>query len=545
MSAKLLLEKRAMFLQNVAYEILSGKKVRLATVANLVGDPTIFDKDLSSIISVLYSHNNLRSETLNEGEQPIKLLEQIYQDLEVWGFKLPSFKKRYEWIKSTTGGSFQNDQQQFGGGEAKALDKPLRRLHEHFYELRMHDDGHAQDNRGVPVTKNTGAQLTALVEHLTVSIKRLATEGASYTVQDDSTRAGRQRTEFLDARYDEAAALINRSIGTTADGPKITLYHIRSEEGEERWFAVSERDLPELRRALAAARPEWDMTKNSKFEYVSTILRSTDPYQVRLVFPDGTQEALVLAILRTIRSSQGDQFEFDQDGLKVKLTSMRKDLLQKVVALLEKKYKVESGPLRGARSVEQTSEELEVLQQIAQPSQIKGEPIVQLVRLPFTPDQIDDAFPSVEVLEDDYVGRHLSVLTLEVLKRSRFSGFVEFDDKYRMMVLWANAPSDDEKDAEGQSFREHLIQILNDHQKTFADILGQVPSVIKTKTGACYYFPSAASLPRVIKARSSLEKAIDAVNQDIEAMEEHAGIERSFNRTLDDDELPIHLEETA
>jgi hypothetical protein len=543
MLAKTLLEQRAIFLQKLAFEILTNPGMRLATVANLAGDPTLFDKDLSSIISILFAHDNLKSENVSAAEQPIKLLEQIYRDLEVRGFKLPNFKRRYEWIKNTTGDSFRNNKKNFEGGEARALDRPLRRLRESFYELRMHDDGHMKDNLGRVLTKHTGGELTGLVENLIASVKKLETEGQAYAVGSDDDRAGKGRTQFLDQRYDEVAALINKSVGTSAEGPIITIYHLHGEGIDgERWYAVPEDDFPGLTRAVLSARPDWNADENSKWEYTSTLLSSPSSYQIKVVFPEGPDTWR--SALNQLEARNGSQLKVEYADNKVTLTSPFKEFLEKVVKALETRFKGQAGLMRGARSVEQFEAEKELLEEIAQPSQ-EGGPIVRLVRLPFAPDQIDDAFPSVEIREDEYIGKHISRISLELIRKSRFSGFVEFDDKYRMMILWANAPSDDQKDADGASFREHLVEILKDHKNSFAGVLGQVPEVLKTKTGAALYFPKAASIPRIVKGRASIEKAIEAVNADIEAMEQHTRIERGFNRRIDEDELPVALEEVG
>lgn len=555
MLAKTLLEQRAMFLQKLAYEILTNPGMRLAHIANLAGDPTLFDKDLSSILSILFAHDNLKSENVSAAEQPIKILEQIYQDLEVHGFKLPNFKRRYEWAKSTTSGSFRNDKKQFEGGETRALDRPLRRLRESFYELRMHDTGHVKDNLGRVLTKNTGPELTALVDNLIAAVKKLETEGASYAVDSDEGRAGKGRTEFLDKRYDELAALLNRSVGTAAEGPLVTLYHLHSEAlDSERWYAVPEEEFPGLIHAVLSARPDWNADENTKYEYVDQLVASASTsYQVSITFHDASAYAKARIDMGAIKGKLGGQISYSwkdnqEDGSefskKLVMVSPRKDLLERVSDKIAMKHQGTLGLMRGGRSVEQAQAEEKLLHEISQPS-ANGAPIVRMVRLPFTPDQIDDAFPSVEVREDEYLGKHVSKIVLELIRKSRFSGFVEFDDKYRMMILWANAPSDDQKDGEGNTFRDHLIEILKDHSKNFAGLLGQVPEIIKTKTGAALYFPKPASIPRIVKGRTGIEKAIEAVNADIEAMEQHTRIERGFNRRIDDDELPVGLEEVG
>lgn len=552
MTAKNLLEKRAIFLQRFAYEVLTNPSMRLATVANVVGDPTLFDRDLSTVLSILFTHNNLKSKDtpdtqwkINAAEQPIKLLEQIFQGLQVRGFQLPNFKRRYEWIKNSTSGTFVNDKPNFEGGEANALDKPLRRLYESFYELRMHDDGHVKDNLGRQLSRNTGAELTGLVENLISSVKKLETEGQAYNVGGDESRAGKQRTEFLDKRYDDVAALINRSIGTASEGPVIGLYHLHGDvvEGEERWYIVSEQDLPALTTAVQAARPEWDLEQNTKWEFVTKLLADAS-YQLTVVMPDEAPLDEWKSLLSRLRIKLGPTFHAQIKDNKVILSSPRKDYVEKAADVLEKKFSAQVGLLRGERSVEQIQEEKDILMSLSQEGE-DGNAVVRTIRLPFSPDQMDDAFPSAELKEDRYIGKSLSELSLELIRKSRFSGFVDFDDKYRMMILWANAPSDDQKDDEGQTFREHLLGLLKDHQKEFSSIMGQSPDVIKTKTGAAYYFARPASIPRVVKNRAALEKAIEAVNTDLSSMEQHTRIERGFNRNIEDDELPIGLEEVG
>lgn len=544
MLAKTLLEQRAVFLQKLAYEILANPDMRLATIANLAGDPTLFDKDLSSILSILFAHDNLKSENVSAAEQPVKILEQIYRDLEIRGFKLPVFKRRYEWIRTSSGDSFKNNNRQFDGGEVLALDKPLRRLRERFYELRMHDDGHVKDNVGRVLTKNTGAELTALVENLIVSVKKLETEGETYAVGGDESRAGKGRNEFLDNRYDEVATLLNKSVGTSAEGPIITLYHLRWKSlDSDLWYAIREKDLPGLTRAVLSARPDWVLDQNSKYEYLDSLLDTPSPYQISVTFPEGTA-AKWQAILAAIESKTGGLLKYTTEGDKASLTCQRKDTLESVVSFLEKKHGASPGLMRGLRGTEQFEAEKKILTELSVQS-TDNKPIVRMVKLPFTPDQMDDAFPSVEIREDEYIGKHISKISLELIRKSRFSGFVEFDDNYRMMILWANAPSDDQKDAEGNTFRDHLVDILKDHKQTFARLLGQVPEVVRTKTGAAYYFPQSASIPRVVKGRAGIEKAIEAVNTDLEAMEQHTRIERGFNRSIDDDELPLGLEKVV
>jgi hypothetical protein len=170
---------------------------------------------------------------------------------------------------------------------------------------------------------------------------------------------------------------------------------------------------------------------------------------------------------------------------------------------------------------------------------------VLTVRLPFTPNQLDDAFPSVEIKEEGIVGRNLFKFVLELINKTRFSGFVEFDDSYRLMILWANAPADDPQDQDG-TFRDHLVKILHSHLNEFTTIVRQKPVVSKIKTGAALYFPTPISIREVHKGTEEIVKLINKINASLADMEQHTGDNSVFNRSIDNDELEdLNVEEVA
>lgn len=541
MNSRLHLERRAILLQKVASELLSNPKIKIATLANLIGDPTIFDKDISSILSVLYSHDNLKGEGLPALHQPIELLGTLIKDLESRGYKLPASRKRYQWIDTTTSGRFKNPSPNFSGGEFSALDKPLRRLRDKLYELRFHDDNDPH------VGGRTGKDMVSLIDTLVSSVKKLATEGQSYVIGEDSVRENKERSEYLDKRYDDFAAAINASAGTSPEGPIITLYFLNSYAEvagtKPRWYAVAPWNLRYLTSAVLAVRPNWDPAANTKKEWIGNILTSTPNYHISVMFHDkGTPEEWAKAINAIEDRSKGT-IKASLVGRKATFTSPYKEKLDRVVELLENKFDAARGLLRGMRSVDELEAETEALDEISEPGETDDTRLVTLVKLPFGPDKIDDAFPSVNIKEESFLGKHLSRFTLELIKKTRFSGFVEFDDKYRMILLWANSPGDEQKDEQGLSFRDHLVQLLGDYKSNFSSILGQEPEVVRTKTGAALYFPKPSSLVRLVKQRSAIEKTIDEINKELESVEQHTRIERGFNRSLSDDEFPVSMEE--
>lgn len=552
MSARLQLEKRAILLQKVAYALLTRPHFKLSNLENLIGDPSLFDKDMTTILSMLFSHNNLVSDSLPITEQPYSILDQLRSSLESRGFKLPTFRRRFDAVKKMSGGSFRNNENEFAGGEVNALDKPLRRLIEKMYDIRLQNEGHEVDNLGRITTQNMGSQLVQLAESLVTVVKKVVTEGKPYQVNDNSVRVDSGRTPELDARYDQVAAMFNTSLDTSAQGPEIKILSINPGDviKDDRWYVVGYY-LPEVTEAVQRVVPDWDFSDGSPnilMEKASNIVGDPAPLKINLSFEGtGKSPEEIENILTILRNKVKDGFDFTVEGSKASLTSIKQGLLEQVSRVLEASHKASVGLLQRTKAAEQRTAELKALYDFSPDLDENSDEdsIVRLVRLPFAPDQIDDQLPSVELREESYIGKHLSLLKLEMILRTRFSGFVEFDDKYRMIILWANAPGDDVKDADGLSFSEHLSAILRGHVSAFTAALGQKPEVMRTKTGVALYFPKPSSLVRVIKYRNEIERAITSANDDISNMEHNTSLNRKFNRSIDDDELPSYLEETG
>lgn len=498
MGARERIEQHSIFLQKFAYRLLTDDNIRLATIGKLVGDHGIFDRDMSTILTLLFAHNNLMSPQIGQkADQPVALLVRIYKDLEQRNFYLPSFRRRFNHIREITNESFiQEGPGAVGGGEAGSLDRPLRSLRQKMYETRLHDAGHAEDKQGTPFTKRTGEETTQLVEQLITTVKSLETEGLPYRVTDSGERASKQQTEFLNARYDELATKINTATGTTAEGEKIPLLylhpqHLRDDpEWGERWYAVREEDFPHLTEAVATARKGW--RPEAKYVYVTDLVRE----------PEDTPP----------------------------------DLGRDPDAPATERHSEERS--------EQYQAELDTLGGFSQPGSA-GKPVVRIVRLPFAPDQIDDTYPTIELADDQAVGPNMTLVTIENINRMRFAGFVDFDDKYRMMIMWANAPSDEKKSAMGRTYRDLLVKVLGVFKHQYEELVGMEPEVHKTKAGASYYFPKPVSVARLVKTFNELRNLINRTNDSIEHHEVGVGLERAFNREINDEELPSYMEESA
>lgn len=550
MSAKILLEKRAILLQKIAFEVLSNPNVKLSNVENLIGDPSIFDKDMTYILSMLYSHNNLVSDSLQVIAYPSTILEHLRDSLESRGFKLPSFRRRFDWIKTRSGGSFRNPSPE-PGGEIQALDKPLRRIVEKLYELRIHDSSHVLDNTRRVVTKNTGAELVQLAETLIANIKRLTTEEMNYEVGDNDVRLTSGRTPEMDKRYDEVAASINSSTKTSSQGPRVELLHVTSPIlSDDKWYCVSEGNIKGLKYALSLTHKDWVLnlsqeSENVRYEYPDDLLGELPPYRVNVTFSSLVSVDEVEAVLDQIEDESFQYFWAPKkEGERIALQCTDVKALESGITQLTKLGGT-AGLIQGLKGAEQIDESRKELFRVGGVQGSTGDTVIRLLRLPFAPDEIDDKWPAAELKEEKFVSKFVSSMTLELILKSRFSGFVEFDDKYRMIILWANSPGDDVKDENGATFRDHLVSILSSTKSKLAGIMGQTPEVMKTKTGAAFYFPKPSSLVRVIRSRDDLEAAILRIDYLLKDKENETSLSRNFNRSIDDDELPSPLEEPS
>jgi hypothetical protein len=483
MSARERLEKKAIEFQKLAQEFLSADEVKIASLGSKVDDAAMFDRDLSTILSILWAHDTLAPTTGNLQKAPVRFLKALAEELQDnRGFKLNSFTSRLKHIEQASGGTFRRKEPSaYGGGDVNALDKPLRRLREMFYEIGMHEAGHENAADGKKITKLSGQDLVKLLENLIVVIKTLETDGLKYEINEQGERVSKERTKRLDEMFDKLAAQLNKKVGSSTEGMIIRLLHIHTAGLEQEFgdnsYAVAIDAVPKLVEIVKAALPDPDKW-NPTEEY----------HKVDSIVPEP--------------------------------------------------------PVESASLLEEYNQEHEAISEIALASK-SGNDIVRVVRLPFTPGDLDkDAFATLELVKDEPIGRNISRTVIEGMNKLRFSGFVEFDQHYRMMIVWAIA-DDQQVDELGQSYRDMLIKVLTHYAGKFTDVMGQKPEVRKTKSGAAYYFPKATSVPTLIKNFEKFTNLLGQINNTIVTQEVNRGFTRQFNRTLSNEELPSYVEESA
>lgn len=483
MSARERLESKAIEFQKLAQELLNADELKIASLGSKVDDAAMFDRDLSTILSILWAHDTLAPQTGNLQKSPARFLKVIGEELQNnRGFKLNSFTSRLKHIEQASGGTFRRkDPSAYGGGDTRALDKPLRRLREMFYEIGMHEAGHESAADGKKVTILSGQDLIKMLDNLIIVIKSLETDGLRYEVSDTGERVSKERTKRLDQMFDKLAAQLNKKIGSSTEGTMIRLIHIhtagREQEFGDNSYAVGIESTQQLTEIVKAALPNPDKW-NPVEEY-----HNVD----ELVPPPPVESASLL-----------DEYNKEQEALSE-------------IAIQGKN---------------ETS-------------------LVRVVRLPFSPKELDkDAFATLELVKDEPIGRNISRTVVEGMNKLRFSGFVEFDQHYRMMLIWAIA-DDKQVDELGQSYQDMLVKVLTHYAGKFSDVLGQKPEVRKTKSGAAYYFPKPTSVPTLVKNFDKFTNLLGQVNSTIVTQEVNRGFTRQFNRTLSNEELPSYVEESA
>lgn len=434
-SGKTRLDQYSRGLRRLAAYILRTPNVRLANIAAQVGDAAVFDKHMSTILTVLSGHNSIN-------EQMIRDFHRCKNALNAMGFKLPLFSKRLTLVESK-----ENYHVPMGiAAESRAaLDVPFRTIIDLISELKL-----ADDRNGIEFKDNI------------IDLFSQVKNSNKFSVSFKPERTSKEKNEFVNKRYDELATLLNQQVGSTAEGEKIVMYHLGQRPGMH--FAIKQSDLPRLQKLIDESLPEGkEWTPKTYWALLDKIV----------------ENEAELAALKPIAVAglAGDKDEKPQLAVKV-------------------------------------------------------------VTLPFTGEQLDDMYPSLEIKTEKVIGPAISEVVLEALSRLRFSGFLEFDHNYRMQILWSIAPSDDKKNAEGDSYRDMLVKILNEFKAKVAEVIGMTPDVIKTKAGAAYVTPKPIGMPALVRGRLKLADLIKAINKRISHAETATGIERKFNMNIDDSELP-------
>lgn len=541
MSAKAKLEAHAIRLQDAAKYLLSSDRIKIAALGTLLGKPAVFDRDMARVLTVLWAHDNLHASHLSPDAQPYVLLDKIAEGLLEREFVLPLFTERYQWIKAKSKGTFKNSEG-VGGGEVNALDLPLRRIRDTLYEVGIPERGHEMDGF-VQKTKMTGKELGDALSALVVSIKKVTTEGGAYFFSPGSNRASSlDRSEFLDTRFDSIAKQINTAAQTAGEANVISLYQMmgRDSVGED-WFAVAKKDLPLLIQAVSAVFPSWSASDADNFKDVSfnfLLGANTAAWSVTVTLPNHLDKSKVEKLVRKAQLKWTHITTEYSGGRYITLRGADKDDLE--AAALKLAEYLDGAAGRVKRSTDDKKEEAEALKGISTPSVVQTpegnltEARIQLVRLPFGIQDLD-SIDALNVTSDHWIGKSLARVDLELVQKTRFSGFVDFDSNYRMMILWANAPNNSEK----EEFKSMLMNLLGQHRDKLGVMLKQQPDLIEIPSGAAFYFPKQMSLYTVVKRIRQLVSEIEKINEELSRREKEVDVSRGFNRHIDDSELPV------
>jgi len=162
---------------------------------------------------------------------------------------------------------------------------------------------------------------------------------------------------------------------------------------------------------------------------------------------------------------------------------------------------------------------------------------VSIVRVPWSLEEAEkDGLPlaSVSQKETDSI---LSHAIISPVTDTQFAGFVDFDQDYRMMILWAHVESG-QVGTEGKSYVQHTIDILRRNRPALTKIMGGNPPLVqRTKGGARYAFEEAFSLRAVAARRSELVDFINKLNGELNDTATATRIVREPPSSLSDEDF--------
>ena len=162
---------------------------------------------------------------------------------------------------------------------------------------------------------------------------------------------------------------------------------------------------------------------------------------------------------------------------------------------------------------------------------------VSIVKVPWNLEEAEeDGLPLASVSIQDTDSMFTNAI-ISPMTSTQFSGFLDFDQDYRMMILWAHRDSGQQSPA-GRSYAQHAMDILRRNRKKLAEIMeGSSPLVQRTKGGARYAFEEPFSARAVASRMDKLVDAIDQINRELRSMEQGTRMVREPPSSLADEDF--------
>tara|TARA_R100000656_G_scaffold104176_1_gene76064 strand:- start:95757 stop:97355 length:1599 start_codon:yes stop_codon:yes gene_type:complete len=522
---KILLEEQAIELQKLAHRVMTDPTLKVAEVPPGVS-ATVFDRVMSTIFSVMYSHGVLGSD---QGKNILKGLWAVATTLEHNGYLLPSFIRRFEKVNSVTNGTFELPERAHPRApNPGALDQPLRTLLDKIHEV---------DAIVVDSPKGTPLKLDNVVNGIIRAVKSIELDGQNYHVDTESThRPSPHQSEFMDAQYDKLSAFVNQHAGTSDAQESVTLYHLSKsildfnfemDSADTHYYAVSPVDA-----AIA-----WNLlrkvTKDDPSEFNAGLDIFEKPRGRYTVLIPKTKAEEARRILRRVteHSKGAVQTDYLATGSRAVLVSSDNAKLEayhdKFVQIL--------GVEPGQRTDKSGWDEIEkMFNDLSDDGKT-----IPVIKTTIPPGHLSGQhLPTLEFSEQKMLTPDIYQVTVNEVSQDRFSGFLDFDQHYRPMIIWANAPTDRHKDKDGTTLKDTIVNILENEKAALEGVLGIESDIHRTNTGAALYFHKPLSFRAAAQKKSEIIAWIKQVNDLLKAWETTSGVGRTFNRSISDNDLP-------
>jgi len=165
--------------------------------------------------------------------------------------------------------------------------------------------------------------------------------------------------------------------------------------------------------------------------------------------------------------------------------------------------------------------------------------MMNLVRLPSGMlAEEDEGSPVASFSVDKKVPGMLTKMMVTPVQSTQFSGFVDFDQDYRMMIIWSHHVEGEEvKGENGTTFTKELLRILRANSSDLERLMGAPPLLREVRKGAMYTFSTPFSIYGVAKKKNDLVAFITKVNKQIEDASHKSRLTRGIKNRIEDEDL--------
>jgi len=167
--------------------------------------------------------------------------------------------------------------------------------------------------------------------------------------------------------------------------------------------------------------------------------------------------------------------------------------------------------------------------------------MMSLVRLP--PGMMmeeEEGSPIASFSVDRKVPNMMTKVMVTPVQSTQFSGFVDFDQDYHMMIIWSHHVEGEEVKGENDTtFTKELLRILRANSSDLERLMGAAPLLKEVRKGAMYTFGIPFSVYSVSEKKNGLVAFITKVNKQIEDASHKSRLTRGIKNRIEDEDLQL------